>query len=83
MNDEELLMRQSANVATMYFDGFGNFRKINGVLRCTGFIIGNGAQLNLVVSLAGAEAAYRETQRTLEEPAAKGGLRVWKAAMAH
>lgn len=82
MTDEELLS-QSANVATMYFDGFGNYRKINGVLRCIGFIIGTGAQLNLVVSLPGAEMAQRETRRVLDETAVKG-ITIWSGtALAH
>jgi len=65
MNEEELL-RQATNAPSMYFDGFGAFRKINGVLRCVGYVLGSGAQLNLIVSLVGAEAAYIETKRTLE-----------------
>jgi hypothetical protein len=82
MTDEELL-QQSASVATMYFDGFGNYRKINGVLRCIGFIIGSGAQLNLVVSLAGAEMANHETRRVLDEHPVKG-LQIWGGtALAH
>lgn len=65
MNDEELL-RQAANMPTFYFDGFGAFRKINGVLRCAGFIIGTGAQLNLVVSLSGAEKAIADARGALD-----------------
>jgi hypothetical protein len=70
MNDEELLV-QAANVSTMYFDGFGAFRKINGVLRCVGYTIGSGAQLNLIVSLTGAEVGIVEARRTLDEKPAK------------
>jgi hypothetical protein len=65
MNDEELL-RQAASVPTFYFDGFGAFRKINGVLRCAGFVIGGGVQLNLIVSLNGAEAALVDAKRALD-----------------
>ncbi|WP_404470800.1 hypothetical protein [Bradyrhizobium ottawaense] len=65
MNDEELL-RQAANVPTFYFDGFGAFRKINGVLRCAGFIVGSGVQLNLIVSIEGAEAALIEARKALD-----------------
>jgi hypothetical protein len=64
MNDEELLL-QAMNVPTVYFDGFGGFRKINGVLRCVGYVLGSGAQLNLIVSLSGAEAANSEARRVL------------------
>jgi hypothetical protein len=82
MEDEELL-RQAANCPTMYFDGFGNYRKINGVLRCVGFILGSGAQLNLIVSLAGAEMANRRTRETLDEKPVKG-LHIWGGtALAH
>jgi hypothetical protein len=66
MNDEELL-RQAASVPTFYFDGFGAFRKINGVLRCAGFVIGGGPQLNLIVSLNGAEAAIAAAKKALDE----------------
>ena len=65
MNDEELL-RQAASVPTFYFDGFGAFRKINGVLRCAGFVIGGGVQLNLIVSLNGAEAAIADAKKALD-----------------
>jgi hypothetical protein len=65
MNEEELL-RQAASVPTFYFDGFGAFRKINGVLRCAGFVIGGGVQLNLIVSLNGAEAALVDAKRALD-----------------
>jgi hypothetical protein len=82
MNDEELIL-QAANCQTMYFDGFGAYRNVNGVLRCIGYIIGSGAQLNLVVSLAGAEIANRETRRMLDEKPVKG-LTIWNgAALAH
>jgi hypothetical protein len=70
MNDEELLL-QAASVSTMYFDGFGAFRKINGVLRCVGYTIGSGAQLNLIVSLTGAEVGIAEARRILDEKPTK------------
>jgi hypothetical protein len=70
MNDEDLL-EQAVNCPTVYFDGLGAFRNINGVLRYVGFIIGSGAQMNLLVSLTGAEAANRETRRVLDERPAK------------
>jgi hypothetical protein len=70
MNDEDLL-QQAAEMRTVYVDGFGAFRKLNGVLRCVGYVIGSGAQLNLIVSLTGAEAANTEARRVLEEPPTK------------
>lgn len=66
MNDEELL-EQAANCPTMYFDGIGAFRNINGVLRCVGYVLQSGAQLNLFVSLIGAEAANVAVRRVLDE----------------
>lgn len=82
MTDEELL-QEATNCPTAYFDGFGAYRKINGVLRCIGFIIGTGAQLNLVVSLAGAEISSRETRRVLDEQPTKG-ITIWGGtALAH
>lgn len=78
MTDEELLL-QSGNIPTLYFDGFGGYRKTNGVLRCIGYIIGSGAQLNLVVSLTGADLAANETRRTLDDKPIKG-LSIWRGA---
>lgn len=66
VNDEELLT-QAAAMPTVYVDGFGAFRKINGVLRYVGYIIGDGAKLNLIVSLAGTELAQREIRRVMDE----------------
>jgi hypothetical protein len=70
MNDEELLF-QATGMQTIYVDGFGAFRKINGVLRCIGFTIDGGAQLNLIVSLIGAEAGIADARRTLDEKGTK------------
>lgn len=82
MTDEELLL-QAAQVPTAYFDGFGAFRKINGVIRCVGYVIGSGAQLNLVVSLDGADAANIEARRVLEEPPPKGHTFLDRVRLAH
>lgn len=82
MTDDELLL-QGAGVQTMYFDGFGAFRKINGVLRSVGFIIGSGAQLNLVVSLTGADAAIVEARRVLEEMPSKTATNLERMSWAH
>jgi len=70
MNDEELLV-QATGMQTVYVDGFGAFRKINGVLRCIGFTIDGGAQLNLIVSLVGAESSIVEARRALDEKGTK------------
>jgi hypothetical protein len=73
MSDEDLL-QQAMSCPTFYLDGFTNYRNINGVLRCIGFTIGNGAQLNLVISLAGTEVALREARRALDEPPIRGAV---------
>lgn len=70
MSDEELLA-QSSGVPTFYLDGFGAYRKVNGVLRCIGYVLDTGAQLNLIVSLAGADAANAATRRVLDGKPAK------------
>jgi hypothetical protein len=82
MNDEELLV-EAAGLPTMYFDGFGAFRKINGVLRCVGFIVDSGAQMNFVVSLAGAEASLIEARRVLDEKSIKGSAVPKRLRLAH
>lgn len=70
MTDEELI-EQAQSLPLVYCDGFGAFRKVNGILRCVGFVLQGGAVVNLGVSLIGADAAQMETQRTLhgQEPA--------------
>jgi hypothetical protein len=77
MDDQELLI-EAAGLPTMYFDGFGGFRKINGVLRCVGFIIDSGAQMNFIVSLAGAEASIVDAKRALEEKLQPLAAQVWR-----
>ena len=81
MKDEELIL-QSAAVPTMYFDGFGAFRKVNGVLRCIGYVLDGGAQMNIIVSLVGADQAQIETRRVLEEKHTKC-IAIWDGATAH
>lgn len=75
MTDEDL-MAQSGAAPTMYFDGFGAFRKMNGLFRCIGYVMESGAQLNLVVSLPGADAATAESRRVLDQKSTKG-LMIW------
>ncbi|MCK1459137.1 hypothetical protein IVB34_12645 [Bradyrhizobium sp. 2] len=82
MNEEELL-RQAASVPTFYFDGFGAFRKINGVLRCAGFVIGSGAQLNLIVSLNGAEAAIAAAKKALDSDEVSDLRNMERSRLAH
>jgi len=83
MTDEELLA-QSASLAPIYVDGFGAFRKVNGVLRCVGWVIDAGAQLNLIVSLAGADQGTRAARHVLDEKAPVRCIHIWNgAALAH
>jgi hypothetical protein len=81
MTDEELI-EQSSSVPTMYFDGFGAYRKLNGVLRCVGYVFG-AAQLNLIVSLAGADHAIRAARFALDAESPKT-IESWNGArLAH
>jgi hypothetical protein len=82
MNDEELLI-QAATLQTVYFDGLGAFRKINGVLRCVGYVIGSGAQMNLLISLAGAEAANTEVRRVLDQKHVRNDPMAERLRLAH
>lgn len=82
MTDEELI-EQAQGLPLIYCDGFGAYRKVNGILRCVGFIIQGGAVLNLGVSIIGADAAQIETQRTLHEEPTKS-IVIWdERARAH
>jgi hypothetical protein len=65
MTDEELL-EQAPHLPVLFFDGFGAYRRVNGLLRCVGFTLDLGAQSNLIISLAGAEQANHEARRILD-----------------
>jgi hypothetical protein len=82
MKDEELLT-QAAGLQTVYFDGLGAFRKINGVLRCVGYVIESGAQMNLLISLAGAEAANTEVRRVLDQRQVRNDPMAERLRLAH
>lgn len=75
MSDEELLA-QSASLQPIYVDGFGAFRKVNGVLRCVGWVFDGGAQLNLIVSLTGAEKSNRAARHVLDDKAV-ASMHIW------
>jgi hypothetical protein len=82
MTDAELISQATA-LTPIYIDGFGAFRKTNGVFRAVGFVLDTGAVLNLVVSLAGADLANRESRRVLDERPTKA-TGVWSgSALAH
>lgn len=80
MNEQELI-QQSAVLTPIYIDGFGAFRKVNGVLRCVGWTIDAGAQLNLIVSLMGAEQACGSMQRALRVQPTKS-IHIWDGTAA-
>ena len=75
MTDEEL-QEAAPTLPVLYFDGFGNYKKVNGLLRCTGYTLGVGPQYNLVTSLAGADATNRIIRRILDERQV-GGMINW------
>lgn len=82
MSDEDLLS-QAATLPVIYFDGFGAYRKINGLLRCVGFTLNLGGQYNVLISLAGAEEANRRCRIALDGKATSG-LQMWSGtALAH
>jgi hypothetical protein len=58
---------------------FGAFWKVNGVLRCFGWVIESGAQLNLIVSLAGADKAIRAGRFALDAESPKT-IESWNGA---
>ena len=67
MTDEELVERASTLVP-VYVDGFRAYRKVNGVLRCIGFTIETAdiiPQLNLIISLVGADQSMIDAQNAL------------------
>jgi hypothetical protein len=56
---------------------------VNGVLRCVGWVIESGAQLNLIVSLAGADKAIRAARFALDAESPKT-IESWNGArLAH
>jgi hypothetical protein len=83
MRDDELLL-QAAGLAPVYVDGFGAFRKVNGVLRCVGWVIDAGAQLNLIVSLAGADQGTMVARQVLDDKPPARCIQIWNGtALAH
>ncbi len=79
MTDEELLA-QAPGLPVLYFDGYGAYRKMNGVLRCVAYTIDLGAQYNLITSLAGADQANRATRMALDDKATHG-IKIWNGTV--
>lgn len=79
-------------VPTIHADGFEDFFLVNGILRCTGFVLVKSeferkaperrAVVHLRVSLAGAAEAQLEVQRLLEIQSNEG-FRFMRSEMAH
>lgn len=84
MCNEEELLAQAANLTPIYVDGFTCYRVVNGVMRCVGFLIDGGAQLNLIISIAGADAANRENRHALDRGEPTKCITIWSGgALAH
>lgn len=79
-------------VPTIHADGFDDFFLVNGVLRCTAFVLVKSAfdrkaperlpVLHLRSVLAGAAEAQLEVQRLLEQQTSEG-FRFMRSAAAH
>jgi hypothetical protein len=90
MSDVDLI-EETNSLIPVYVDGFGEFRVMNGVLRCTGFQLSAGqfpgsgpartAVVKLIISIAGADQAQLETQRVLREGPTKG-IQIWRGESA-
>ena len=76
-------MGQPPAISVLYFDGLGAFRKINGVLRCVGYTHELGAQLNVLISVAGAEQAIRAMRFALDGEPTKTSIVGAGIALAH
>lgn len=81
ISDEELLA-QAPSLPVLYFDGYGAYRKINGVLRCVSYTLQLGGQFNIITSLAGADQANRDTRRALDAKPTHS-IAIWTGARAH
>lgn len=79
MTDDELLA-QAAMLVPVYCDGFGAFRKLNGVFRCIGWDLIGGANLNLIVSLDGAHQGNRAARVALNEEEPPHTRHTWTGA---
>jgi hypothetical protein len=74
---EEDLLLQAPTLPVLYFDGFGAFRKMNGLLRCVGFTLELGAQYNVLISLTGADVANRATRAVLDQKPVAPAITMW------
>lgn len=79
-------------IPTIHVDGFEDFFLVNGILRCTAFVLVKSAferraperqdAIHLRISLAGAAEAQLEVQRLLEMQSDEG-FRFMRSAAAH
>jgi hypothetical protein len=82
-SDEDLI-EQAMNMPLTYCDGFGAYRKVNGVLRTIGFVLQGGANLNLACSLVGADDAQAATAKALRLKEPAKGITIWNGTnLAH
>lgn len=83
MQDEDLITEAQC-LPLVYCDGFGAFRKINGVLRCVGYVLQGGVSLNLAVSLIGADQAHLDMARVIASAEPVKCIAIWKGSkLAH
>jgi glutamate racemase len=79
-------------IPTIHADGFEDFFLVNGILRCTAFVLVKSpfdrkaperhTVLHLRAALAGAAEAQLEVQRLLEQQSGEG-FRLMRSAAAH
>jgi glutamate racemase len=79
-------------IPTIHADGFDDFFLVNGILRCTGFVLVKSAferkaperqsVVHMRIAMAGAAEAQLEVQRLLELQSGEG-FRFMRSAAAH
>ncbi|MCK1367656.1 hypothetical protein [Bradyrhizobium sp. 62] len=79
-------------IPTIHADGFDDFFLVNGVLRCTAFVLVKSAferrepehqpVLHMRIALAGAAESQLEVQRLLEQQSGEG-FRLMRSEIAH
>jgi hypothetical protein len=85
-------IQERRRVPTIHADGFDDFFLVNGILRCTAFVLvkssfettsaGTSARAPLESGSAGAAEAQLEVQRLLEQQSGEG-FRLMRSEAAH
>jgi glutamate racemase len=88
----EYIGMERRRIPTIHADGFDDFFLVNGILRCTGFVLVKSAferkeperqtVVHMRISLAGAAEAQLEVQRLLELQSGEG-FRFMRSEAAH